>query len=62
MPSRGTSSGPIRFDVPSASRVDCAEGDLRCGCGSLLARIVEGVVELKCRRCKRTWQIPIEGR
>jgi hypothetical protein len=28
--------------------------DLRCGCGSLLARRVAGGVELKCRRCKRT--------
>ena len=28
--------------------------ELRCDCGSLLARRVEGGVELKCRRCKRT--------
>ena len=28
--------------------------DLRCGCGSLLARRVAAGVELKCRRCKRT--------
>jgi phage FluMu protein Com len=26
---------------------------LRCCCGSLLARLVTGGVELKCRRCKR---------
>ncbi|HKO89605.1 MAG TPA: hypothetical protein VJU61_00540 [Polyangiaceae bacterium] len=25
----------------------------RCTCGSLLARLVPGGVELKCRRCKR---------
>jgi len=31
------------------------DGDLlRCECGSLLARLVAGRVELKCRRCKRT--------
>jgi hypothetical protein len=32
--------------------------DLRCGCGSLLARWVEAGVELKCRRCKRTVVLP----
>lgn len=36
------------------------EADLRCGCGRLLARLVLGAVELKCRRCKRTWRIPLE--
>jgi phage FluMu protein Com len=35
--------------------------DVRCGCGSLLARVVEGAVELKCRRCKRVWRLPLEG-
>jgi hypothetical protein len=38
-----------------------ADGEVRCGCGSLLARVVDGDVELKCRRCKRTWRIPIEA-
>ncbi|HEY6100791.1 MAG TPA: hypothetical protein VIW03_15240 [Anaeromyxobacter sp.] len=36
-----------------------AAGEVRCGCGSLLARVVGGAVELKCRRCKRTWRIPL---
>ncbi len=36
-------------------------GDLRCGCGSLLAKLVSGAVELKCRRCKQTWRIPLEA-
>ena len=38
----------------------CGEGprrtareDCRCRCGSLLARVVDGSLELKCRRCKR---------
>jgi hypothetical protein len=35
---------------------------LRCDCGSLLARYVGGLIELKCRRCKRTVIVPIEGR
>ncbi len=33
--------------------------DCRCACGSLLARWVEGGVELKCRRCKRTLLVPV---
>jgi hypothetical protein len=36
--------------------------DLRCDCGSLLARLVDDAVELKCRRCKRSWRIPVEAR
>lgn len=27
--------------------------DVRCTCGNLVARWVNGRVELKCRRCKR---------
>ena len=38
-----------------------ASGDCRCLCGSLLARMVEGAVELKCRRCKRTLLVPLAG-
>jgi hypothetical protein len=30
-------------------------------CGSLLARVVPGGVELKCRRCKRLLLVPWEG-
>jgi hypothetical protein len=33
----------------------------RCLCGSLLARLVPGGVEIKCRRCKRTQVIPLEA-
>ena len=33
--------------------------DCRCACGSLLARVVDGAVELKCRRCKRTHRVPL---
>jgi hypothetical protein len=33
----------------------------RCDCGSLLARLVAGGVEIKCRRCKRTHVIPLAG-
>jgi hypothetical protein len=34
--------------------------DIRCGCGSLLARLVSGGVEVKCRRCKRAVLLPVE--
>lgn len=27
--------------------------ELRCHCGSLIARVVEGKLEVKCRRCQR---------
>lgn len=39
---------------------ECAHCDVRCACGSLLARRVGSNVELKCRRCKRTVLIPLE--
>jgi hypothetical protein len=38
----------------------CLEADCRCACGSLLARLVGGCVELKCRRCKRVLRLPLE--
>jgi len=33
--------------------------ELRCECGSLVARLVEDGLEIKCRRCKRILVIPI---
>jgi hypothetical protein len=42
---------------PGHQRGEAAE--LRCGCGSLLARLVQDHLELKCRRCKRAWMIPV---
>jgi phage FluMu protein Com len=36
-----------------------APTELRCDCGNLLARRVDGGVELKCRRCKRTVVLPL---
>ncbi len=48
---------------PGGVGVKCCEGpgELRCGCGSLLAKVVPGAVELKCRRCKRTWRLPLSS-
>jgi hypothetical protein len=54
-------SGGIRFE-DDPCRAECSgDGELRCGCGSLMARLVAGQVELRCRRCKRLWTIPIEA-
>lgn len=35
--------------------------DVRCLCGNLVARLVKGGVELKCRRCKRLVVVPLEN-
>jgi hypothetical protein len=52
--------GPIRFDDDAGELCCTAGSELRCGCGSLLARVLGEAVELKCRRCKRTWNIPLQ--
>jgi hypothetical protein len=51
----------LEANRPEAGAGACGgtEADLRCDCGSLLARRVEGGVELKCRRCKRTVVLPL---
>lgn len=36
-----------------------AAGDLRCLCGSLVAKVTKTGIELKCRRCKRVALIPL---
>ncbi|MBW1878687.1 MAG: hypothetical protein JRI25_08115 [Deltaproteobacteria bacterium] len=35
--------------------------ELRCRCGSLLAKLVSGEVELRCRRCKRAVTLELRG-
>lgn len=47
--------------------VDCAtgDGDLRCHCGRLMARLTSGGIEIKCQRCKRVVLLPappLDGR
>ncbi len=44
-------------EAAAAHGSSCEEA--RCGCGSLLARVIEGAVELKCRRCKRVWRLAL---
>jgi phage FluMu protein Com len=36
-----------------------AEDELRCECGCLLARRVAEGIELKCRRCRRVFVVPL---
>ena len=36
------------------------ERDLRCNCGSLMARVSADGIELKCRRCKRVVVVAID--
>ena len=51
-----SSPAPITEIRPDPGSEDC-----RCFCGSLLARVVPGGVEVKCRRCKRTLVLPLDG-
>ena len=45
--------------TPPPNRRARADADCRCVCGSLVARLVDDGVELKCRRCKRTLVVPL---
>jgi hypothetical protein len=42
-----------------AKRCHQSERELRCHCGSLMARLTAAGVELKCRRCKRIVVVPL---
>lgn len=55
------STASVTADPPRASREDSgrAGGELRCDCGSLLARRIGDRIELKCRRCKRVLSIAV---
>ncbi len=50
---------PAAMSAPQQSHATGGE-DCRCLCGSLLAKVVAGGVELRCRRCKRTLVVPLE--
>jgi hypothetical protein len=52
----------LKVDFNNCQPVDaspCGE-EARCICGSLVARVVAGGVELKCRRCRRIVLVPID--
>jgi phage FluMu protein Com len=42
-----------------AKRSHPSDRELRCPCGSLLARMTVAGVELKCRRCRRIVVVPV---
>lgn len=59
---------PLRIDLTDMAHVPGCDGraragadELRCECGSLLARWTPDGLELKCRRCKRRVVVPVEG-
>jgi phage FluMu protein Com len=39
--------------MTSKASTGCSDREVRCGCGSLVARRTAGGIEIKCRRCKR---------
>jgi hypothetical protein len=39
--------------VKTPPSADAVEGDCRCSCGRLLARLTREGLEVKCRRCRR---------
>ena len=47
--------------MKDARHPPATERELRCGCGSLMARITSSGLELKCRRCKRFVLVPVPG-
>jgi hypothetical protein len=57
----GRSGSPTggECDACIASEDEGEPSVLRCACGNLMARLIDGRIELKCRRCKRTVYIPI---
>lgn len=63
MPGHSSLSAPDTRCATAGSRArggaPCADGDCRCECGSLLARVVAGGIELKCRRCKRVLLVSV---
>lgn len=58
-PRAGWRRGHGRKVTPPGSLKSRDDADCRCVCGSLVARLVDDGVELKCRRCKRTLVVPL---
>jgi hypothetical protein len=45
--------------VANRSAAPTEPAECRCRCGSLIARLVSGGVEIKCRSCKRLLLLPL---
>ncbi|AKU90964.1 hypothetical protein [Vulgatibacter incomptus] len=56
---RFATKGDLDMNGSDAREEGCEE--VRCLCGNLLARLVPGGVELKCRRCKRSITLPLQS-
>ncbi len=50
----------VDFNNCRPAEPSAAGEDARCLCGGLVARLVDGGVELKCRRCRRILVVPFE--
>ena len=62
MPLQTPPTSASRTWRPAASATPAAAltAPCRCSCGALLARLVSGGVEIRCRRCKQTQIIALE--
>jgi hypothetical protein len=60
MTSRAGKKPPAANAAAANAAAANAADDLRCLCGSLVARLVDGGVEIKCRRCQRLVLLPLE--
>jgi hypothetical protein len=49
----------VTAKTPASDR--CQNGETRCECGQLIAKVVGGGLELKCKRCKRIVMIPFSA-
>jgi hypothetical protein len=48
--------------TPKTPTSDRRQGrETRCECGQLIAKVAEGGLELKCKRCKRIVVIPFSA-
>jgi phage FluMu protein Com len=55
-----SAKSPAKATSPPRHEPCACASSLRCECGCLLARFVNGQLELKCRRCKRTVMVTVE--
>jgi hypothetical protein len=45
-------------NLPADPSLAQTPDEVRCLCGQLIARVVHGGIELKCKRCRRLVTIP----
>lgn len=52
MPQDSRRPRPTATGKPAGAKMVPSGDQCRCGCGSMLARVVAEGIELKCRKCK----------